>query len=150
MVTKESFMERLAALAEELEQDRRLRNGEWIKKRLVWEDWEALVAEAEEFARVELKRRVGGRARVLPGGYDAESLAAEAVTELFEGKGRLAPGWTRERLMKQLKRLIQGRIRGLELRKEAAVTRGEWEMNGKGEIVSLLAGVRIRGRMLPS
>jgi hypothetical protein len=146
MVTKESFMERLMALAEEYEQDRKLRPNEWIKKRLLWEDWETLMPEAVELAKGELKRRLGGRARVLPGGYDAESVAGEAVADLLAGKRQIAPGWTRERLMRQLGRVIRGKIRALELRKETAVTRGEWEMNGEGEQVSVLAGVRDHGK----
>lgn len=102
--------------------------SEWVKKRLGWEDWETLGPEAVRFATAEVKRRrrlEGGE--VLPGGYDAESIAAEAIVNLLEGKGRLAAGSTRSRLVKELERLIRRRIRLLASLKELRVTRGGLE-----------------------
>ena len=101
---------------------------EWVKRRLGWEDWEGLMAEAVLVAKRELGRRRwrGARQGVVPRGYDAEAIASEAVMEMLEGKGRLVAGWTRERLMKELERMISGKVRLLHSLKETRAMRNEW------------------------
>ena len=138
MHTRESFEEKLAKLAQECE--RKLTNQEWVKERLGWEDWEGLRREAVAMAELVLKRR--RRGMVLPGGYDAESIADQVIADVLEGKGRIAPGWTRARLMKELERLVLGKIRLLQMLKETSVTGTEWRRNANGQEVSVLANVR--------
>jgi hypothetical protein len=105
--------------------ERRLPMVEWVKKRLGWEDWQTLMPKSVRFAATELKRRRGrASGEVLPGGYDMESIAGEAIINLLEGKGRLASGWTRERLVKEIERLIRRRVRLLASLKEGRVTQG--------------------------
>ena len=114
----------------EQQRQRRLSNEEWVQERLRWEDWERLMSEAIEFAKRELGRRKwGGKSRgVLPGGYDAESVASEAIGELLSGKGRVAAGFVPERVTRELKRLVRQVIRGLQRRREASLTVSEWEV----------------------
>jgi hypothetical protein len=64
---------------------------------------------------------------VLPGGYDAEGIANQAIQEMLAGDCRLAVGWTRERLVRELRRVVGRRVRGLHHLKEAAAMRSEWE-----------------------
>jgi hypothetical protein len=87
--------------------------GEALHKRIRWEDWVTLLPELVEFARSEIRRRRwrGGRSRVLPEGYDANSVAAEVIRQVLQGKGRLAVGWTRERLVKELQRKVSNEVR---------------------------------------
>ena len=62
-------------------------NKGWVQKRLRWEDWELLRNEVVILARKEVKRRKwrGSYGGLLPEGYDAESVAAEAIQELLSG-----------------------------------------------------------------
>jgi hypothetical protein len=102
--------------------------GERVKVRLRWEDWATLGREAVKLAARELKRRHGLEAgAVLAGGYDAESIGAQAVADLLAGKGRVAAGWTEARLAKELERLVSRKIRLLTSLKEARTTRSEWD-----------------------
>ena len=122
---RKSWRERALELLAEQQAERRLPIEEWVKLRLGREDWETLRPEAVRFAKMESKRRRGwNSSEVLPRGYDPESIVAEAVGDLLEEKGLLAPGWTRERLMKALERLIRRKIRLLASLKEGRVTRG--------------------------
>jgi hypothetical protein len=138
MYTRESIEQKLAKLAQEYE--RKLTNEEWVKERLGWEDWEGLRIEVVTMAEMVLKRR--RRGMVLPGGYDAESIADQVIADVLEGKGRIAAGWTRERLRKELERLVVGKIRLLQMLKESSVTGTEWKRNANGREVSVLADVR--------
>jgi len=87
----------------------------WVQERLEWEDWERLLKATEMFAKQQIRRRWwrGRKGGVLPEGQDASSIAAEVAIKLLSGKGRLAPGWTRERLQKELNRLASNEIRRL-------------------------------------
>lgn len=97
----------------------------WGEETAGWEDWVTLGPKAVRLAAGEMKRRRRrGSGGVLPSGYDAESIAAEAVADVLEGKGHLAPGCTRERLVKELERLIRRKIRRLASLKETRVTEG--------------------------
>src|SRR5512140_286231 len=122
---RKSWIERAEELLAEQQAERRLPIEEWVKLRLGREDWETLRPEAVRFAKMESKRRRGWKSsEVLPRGYDPESIVAEAVGDLLEEKGLLAPGWTRERLMETLERLIRRKIRLLASLKEGRVTEG--------------------------
>jgi hypothetical protein len=108
MIWKETWAERAERLLEEAKRAESV--GERVARRLGWEDWERLLPELVDFARGEIRRRKwrGGRPGVLPEGFDANSVAAEAVLTALQGEARLAPGWTRERLMNELKRKVWG------------------------------------------
>jgi hypothetical protein len=111
----------------------RLNLPEWVKSRLGWEDWERLGPEAARLAQMELsRRRRKSSGEVLPGGYDAESIAAQAIMDLLEGKGRLAPGWTGSRLVRELERLIRRRVRLLASLKETRAPRYELDAEQPG------------------
>jgi len=102
----------------------------WVKERLEWEDWERLLKATEMFAKGQIRRRWwrGRKGGVLPEGQDASSIAAEVAIKLLRGKGRLAPGWTRERLQKELNRLASNEIRRLYGLKETELMRNEWDI----------------------
>jgi hypothetical protein len=68
---------------------------------------------------------------VLPEGYDAEAIANQVIGEMMAGKCRLVFGWTRQRLVAELKRLVGQRVRVLHRLKEAGSVRSEWD--GVGE-----------------
>ena len=139
-------MARLAELAREYE--KKVTPEEWVHSRLRWEDWEALRREAVAIARGAIRRRKwrGRRGGVLPEGYDAEGIANQAIEEIMEGKCRMAVGFTRERVVAELKRLVSQRVRVLHRLKEAKAVRGEWDgVDGEGRRVNLLAGVRDNG-----
>jgi len=101
-----------------------------LKERLEWEDWEKLLKATEMFAKGQIRRRWwrGRKGGVLPEGQDASSIAAEVAIKLLSGKGRLAPGWTRERLQKELNRLASNEIRRLYGLKETKLMRNEWDI----------------------
>jgi hypothetical protein len=122
MFRKKTDREKLEEIAKEYE--RKLSPAEWCAERLRWEDWDSLSREALAMARKELRRH--GRGGVLPGGYDAESIAAQAIADLMSGKARAPVGPTQERLVKKLEGLIQGKIRLLGMLKETSVTQSEW------------------------
>jgi hypothetical protein len=121
-------------------------NEGWVRSRLQWEDWESLGRDAVKVAKQELRRRRwrGARGGVVPRGHDAQTIAWEAIGEMVQGKSRLVPGWTRERLLKELERLISGKVRLLNSLKETKAVRNEWDIsppNKNGERVSILADV---------
>ncbi len=130
---KETCIEQMARTLRELQELRGLSYDEWVQEHLRWEDWGALRKQAEEFAARELQRRGRERGEVLPGGYDAESIAGQVIADMLEGKSRLQIGWTREQLVRELRRLILGKIRLLGMLKDASsVYRG---VNGNCGIV---------------
>ena len=124
---KERFMAKLEELWREYRAP--VRGQELVQSRLRWEDWEGLRKEAVEAAKVEIRRRRwrGARGGVLPDGYDAEGIANQVIEEMLGGHCKLAIGWTRERLVKELQRLVSQRVRVLHGRKEAASVRNEWD-----------------------
>jgi hypothetical protein len=129
----------------------RMNSGEWVQRGLRLEDWKVLAAELVDFARGELARRRwrGAQGGVVPGGYDADSVATEAIAQLLGGRCRLGPGFTREALKRELERLAGEKVRLLHRLKEAAGTRGEWDMvrpeEDASEPVSILSQVREPG-----
>lgn len=127
-------MQKLKELAREHQVKRR--PEEWVAEWLSREDWKSLSRDARLIAARRLK---GGK--VLPDGYDAESVAEEAIADVLAGRRRVGLGCTRARLVRTLERLIWGKIRNLELRKEAAVVRGQWGEDGK----SIVGNVRDEG-----
>jgi hypothetical protein len=136
MAGKASYLAKLAVLAAEYELKETAE--EQVQRRLRWEDWGSLLPELVVFAKGEIRRRIwrGARCGVLPEGYDANSIAAEAITAAFRGEARLVIGWTRERLMRELQRKVSNLVRRLHKLKEARAVRSEWEMlrpgvNGK-------------------
>ncbi len=138
----ERFLARLEELAREYEV--KLRPEEWVQSRLRWEDWERLRPEAVAFAREEIRRRRwrGSRRDVLPEGYGAEDVANQVIGELLCGKSRLPVGFTRERVVGELKRLVHQRVRVLHRLKETKLMRSEWQgVNSKGEPTSVLVGM---------
>src|SRR5947209_1138953 len=106
MMAKETWAMRAARLLEEARNRGTVEEG--VRERLGWEDWETLLPELIGFAKVEIGRRKwrGSKWGVLPEGFDANSVAAEVVQAALQGEARLAPGWTRERLMNELKRKV--------------------------------------------
>lgn len=133
MVNKESWLERAARAQQEHEAKETVAEG--VQKRLRWEDWETLLAELIAFAKEEIRRRRwrGGRRGVLPEGYEANSVAAQVIEAALEGKARLALGWTRERLMEELKRKVSNEVRRLHKLSEAKAMRSEWDVLPPGE-----------------
>jgi len=65
---------------------------------------------------------------VLPEGYDAESIANEAVAELFNGKCRLKPDYKREELGYELRRLVYNQVHRFQRRKETLLVRNEVDL----------------------
>ena len=137
MNAKKSWEERAAELLKELRQRRTPEEN--VRWHLDGEEWERWLPEAEKIAKRELRCRRwrGARGGVVPGGYDAEALASEAVMTIFKGKARIGVGYTAERLVRELERLIRQRVRVLARRKESKAMRSEWE-------VALEGGERLR------
>ena len=82
---------------------------------------------------------------MLPQGFDANSVASEVVMAALQGEARLAPGWTRERLMKELKRKVSNEVRRLHKLKETQSVRNEWDIllpAENGALRSVLAGMK--------
>ncbi len=103
----------------------------WIPERLEWEDLNGLLAHARDFALGQIeRRRWRGRAGggVLPEGQDAESVASTVVDAMVRGECRLALGWTRERLERELDRLVSNEIRRLYGLQERIAMRSEWDV----------------------
>lgn len=151
MAEKASFLAKLERIGREYEE--KLRPEERVQSRLGWEDWETLLPELVRYARREIRRRRwrGWRSGVLPEGYDANGVAAEVIVSALRGKARLAPGWTRERLMRELERKVSNEVRRLHKLQEACRTRSEWEIlapceNGEPRSVfELMMGKKIAG-----
>ena len=110
-------------------------HAELLLQRLGWEDWETVRRETVEFAKGEIRRRKwrGARKGVLPDGCDAEDVTENAISELVTGKGRLAVGWVRSRLVEELRRLVRQKVRLLHRRREVSAMRGEWDVGPCGE-----------------
>ena len=122
----------------------------WVKERLEWEDWERLLKTTEMFAKGQIRRRWwrGRKGGVIPEGHDASSIAAEVAIKLLSGKRRLAPGWTRERLQKELNRLASNEIRRLYGLMETKLMRNEWDVlrpTPEGKLRSIFEGMKATG-----
>ena len=105
--------------------------------------------EAVALAKQELRRRRWRGGGVLPRGYDAEGIAWEVIERVIEGRSRIAAGWTRAPLLKEIERLISGKVRLLCSLKETRAVRYEWDIlprKANGEAVSILPGVAGDGR----
>ena len=128
MDRRELFLARLAELAREYEEP--LRGWELVRSRLAWEDWEGLRVEAVACAKEEIRRRKwrGVHGGVLPNGCEAEDVADQAIAEMLEGRCRLALGFTRERVVAELKRLVKRRVRVLHGLRETGAMRNEWDV----------------------
>ena len=83
------------------------------------ENWAKLSKEAFWHARrlVSYRWWRGDSQGVLPEGYDPESIANEAVAELFNGKCRLKPGYKRVELRYELRRLVYNQVHRFHRRK---------------------------------
>ena len=146
MTVKESWAVRAERLLEEA------RGGtvqEGIQKRLRWENWEVLLPELINYATGEIARRRwrGSKSGVLPEGFDANSVASEVVMAALQGRASIAPGWTRERLMNELKRKVRNEVRRLHKLKERAAVRSEWDVNlpdEAGKLRSAFAELRAK------
>lgn len=142
MIAKRSWKERAEELLNDLKKRRSVR--EWVQWHLEMENWETWIRKGVQMAAREVGRRKwrGEGGGVLPDGYDAESLASEAIKELLHGHPHLAPGFTPERLGRELERLIRQKVRLLHRRKETSALRSEWEVtSADGEEVSMLEQV---------
>ncbi len=97
----------MAEIAREYEKKETLE--EMVPSRVRWENWEKLRREAVGFVKQEIRRWRWrrGRGGLLPEGYDAEGIANQVIAELLAGKGRVALGFTRERVVAELKRLAR-------------------------------------------
>ena len=128
MGAKESILEKLERIRQEYEIKER--PEERVQRRLRWENWGELLPELVSFARQEIRRRKwrGKRSAVIPEGYDANSVAAEAIAGALRGEVRLALGWTRERLLGTLQRKVSHEVRRLHKLKEAGGMRSEWDI----------------------
>ena len=128
MMNKETWAMRAARMLEEAKMRGTVKEG--VQNRLQWEDWGALLPELIDFGKMEIGRRKwrGSKAGVLPEGFDANSVAAEAVLAALKVEARLAPGWTRERLMNELKRKVSNEVRRLHKLKERREVRSEWDV----------------------
>lgn len=120
---------------------------EGVQARLRWEDWSTLLPELITFASAEIAKRRwrGAKSGVLPEGFDANGVASEVVMVALQGKARIAPGWTRERLLNELKRKLSHEVRRLHKLKERAAVRSEWDVpwpDENGELRSVFAGMR--------
>ena len=149
---KRTFEERLQEILEEQQADWRLPTGEFMRKRLRWENWGALLRYMTRVAQEEARRRRwrGARDGLLPEGYAPESIASEVAAVVLAGRCRLAPGWTWERLKREVGRLTRQEVRRLRKLAEASAVRSEWEVKapGKnGELRSVFDGMQgtIRG-----
>lgn len=133
MDKKERMMREMEEMLREIRE--KVTMEEWVKRRLQWEDWEGVGKDAVNLAKQELSRRHwrGGRQGVLPRGYDAETIAWEAMEIMVRGQSRLVPGWTRERLLSEVGRLISRKVRLLNSLKETKAVRNEWDIAPRGE-----------------
>jgi len=55
-------------------------------------------------------------------------VAQNIVLKVFAGRGQLAIGWTRQRLLEELKRLVDNELRRLNSLKEATLMLNEWDV----------------------
>ena len=101
------------------------------------ENWAKLSKEAFSYARrlVSYRWWRGSSEGVLPEGYDPESIANEAVAELFNGKCRLKPDYKREELGYELRRLVYNQVHRFQRRKETLLVRNEVDLNIMAEFI---------------
>ena len=94
------------------------------------ENWAKLSKEAFWYARrlVSYRWWRGNSNGVLPEGYDPESIANEAVAELFNGKCQLKPDYKPEELRYELRRLVYNQVHRFNRRKETWLVRSEVDL----------------------
>jgi hypothetical protein len=87
---------------------------------LMFENWAELSRQAVRLAGAEMNRYRwrGTKKGILPDGYDAASVAAEAVAELFRGNCNLGLTYSREELETEIRRLVHQQIDRLHRRRE--------------------------------
>ena len=113
-----------------------------VLERLKWEDWNTLRKELVIYAQEQIPRRWwrGSHDGVLPEGLDAEGVAQNIVLKAFTGMSQLVIGWTRQRLLDELKRLVDNELRRLNSRMEATLMLNEWDVlprDAEGELRSI-------------
>jgi hypothetical protein len=99
--------------------------GPELRDALAREDWLILSEWVVGAAEIQIRKLCWrGRQRgVLPDGCDAQSIANEAVAQLFGGNCRLRANYTREELHEELQRLIHQQVNRLHQRKENRLVR---------------------------
>jgi hypothetical protein len=105
--------------------------GADLRKALLCEDWEPRFKQAVIFAygRICALRWKRGYTGSLPDGYDENSIAAEAIKQLFEGDCRITSvPYTAEQLDYEIMRLVSNLAHTLLRRKETVLVRGEQEL----------------------
>jgi hypothetical protein len=99
-----------------------------LREALGRENWQLLFEWAVAERQIGGLRWRGKRSGVLPRGYEATSIAAEAISEVFAGKCELAAGYEPEELKRGLERLIVRQVDRLRHLKENAVLRNEGDL----------------------
>jgi hypothetical protein len=106
-----------------------------LRRVLESENWAELSRRAVGLSAREMNRFRwrGMRKGVLPDGYDAASVAAEAVAELFRGNCKLGLGYNQEELETEIRRLIHQQIDRLHRRRENRLMRSRADVSLRGE-----------------
>src|ERR1043166_8511829 len=110
-------------------------------------DWQALLNQAWRLAneRANQFRWRGAEGGLLPSGYDAEAIAAEAVFEFLQLPASTRPGHPSRECHKLLRRLVWKQVDRLHRRKENLLLRNEADLTpvtlDDGETVSFLETV---------
>lgn len=105
--------------------------GADLRKALLCEDWEPRLKQAVLFAnrRINALRWKRGYTGSLPDGYDENSIAAEAIKQLFEGDCRIpSVPYSPDQLDNEIMRLVSNLAHTLLRRKETVLVRGEQEL----------------------
>lgn len=110
--------------------------GADLRKALLCEEWESRFKQAVIFAngRICALRWKRGYTGSLPDGYDENSIAAEAIKQLFEGDCRITSvPYTPRQLDNEIMRLVSNLTHTLLRRKETVLVRGEQELEPADE-----------------
>lgn len=111
--------------------------GEEFRNALLREkDWELRLKQTILFTqrRINSLRWKRGYTGPLPDGHDANSIAAEAIRQLFEGNCQIDRlPYTSEQLGKEIMRLVSNLTHNLLRRKETAVTSSEHDLSPASE-----------------
>jgi hypothetical protein len=105
--------------------------GTELREALLREDWDLRLKQTILFAdrRVNSLRWKRGYAGPLPDGHDANSIAAEAIRQLFEGDCQITTvPFKPEELDNEIMRLVSNLTHNLLRRKETVLTRSEQEL----------------------
>jgi hypothetical protein len=110
--------------------------GATVLETLLREDWQLRMKQAVIFAgeRVNRLRWKRGYKGPLPDGYDENSIAAEAIKQLFKGDCRITSvPYTKEQLDKEIMRLVANLAHALLRRQETILTRTEQDLEPASE-----------------